>query len=153
MMRPHPRRNGRLRLNYHSAARGIALIEALVAVLILALGLLGTIALQARSTAALADSSTRAEATMAAEKLIGLMTTDQANLSAYTLVAGSGCGLRLLAWCNETRAHIPNATLQVAVAPAPSTDGYQAAITIGWTRRAGTAPNRYQVSAYIAQSP
>jgi type IV pilus assembly protein PilV len=132
------------------ATRGIALIEALVAILILALGLLGTVGLQARSYAALADTGMRAEATMAAEKLIGTMTTDQANLNTYALAAGDPCGTRLLPWCNETRAHIPNATCRVA--PALKTDGTRVMITIGWSRRAGTAPNRYSVSAYIAQS-
>jgi type IV pilus assembly protein PilV len=153
MPRPIPRRPGLpLSMQLPSSVRGIALIEALVAILILALGLLGTVGLQARSYAALADAGTRAEATMAAEKLIGTMTTDQANLNAYAVTAGGACGTRLLPWCNETRAHIPNATLQVDVAPALNTDGTRVVITIGWTRRAGTASNRYSVSAYIAQS-
>lgn len=131
-----------------SAVRGIALIEALVAIVILGLGLLGTVGLQARSYSALADSGMRAEATMAAEKLIGTMSTDQANLTDYVLAAGATPSDRLKPWYDETRAHIPGATMQVDVGAAPN--GSRVAITIGWTRRAGTAPNVHRVSAYIA---
>jgi type IV pilus assembly protein PilV len=135
-------------------ARGIALIEALVAIVILGLGLLGTVGLQARSYSALADTGTRAEATMAAEKLIGLMSTDLPNLPSYALAAGTvpAAGARIKPWYDETRAHIPGATVQVDVAAAPKTNGTRVAITITWARRAGTAPSQHRVSAYIAQS-
>jgi len=134
------------------ARRGIALIEALVAIVILGLGLLGTVALQARSYAALADSGMRAEATMATEKLIGLLTTDQANLASYALAPGGTPGARLQPWYDETVAHIPGAKVEVDLAPAPQTDGTQVVVTITWTRKAGAAPNMQRVSAYIAGS-
>jgi type IV pilus assembly protein PilV len=134
------------------AARGIALIEVLVAVVILGLGLLGTVGLQARTYAALADTGMRAEATMAAEKLIGLMTTDQANLAAYALAPGATPGARLQPWFSETRAHIPGAAIEVDVAPAAGADGTQVVVAISWTRKAGAAPSMHRVSAYIAQS-
>ena len=44
----------------HRSQHGIALLEAMIAIVILALGLLGTIGLQARSYSALADSAMRA---------------------------------------------------------------------------------------------
>jgi type IV pilus assembly protein PilV len=130
---------------------GIALVEAMVAILILALGLLGTIGMQARAYSALADAGMRAEATMAAEKLVGLMTTDQANLNSYALASGGTPGARLQPWYDETRAHIPNAQIAVAVNPAAGTNGTQVVVTIGWLRKAGTAPASHRVSAYIAQ--
>lgn len=132
--------------------RGIALVEAMVAVVILALGLLGTIAMQARSYSALADTGMRAEATMAAEKLVGLMTTDQANLASYALAAGGTPSARLQPWYDETRSHIPGAQIAVAISPAAKTNGTQVVVTIGWTHKAGTAPASHRVSAYIAQS-
>lgn len=134
------------------APRGIALIEVLVAIVILGIGLLGTVGLQARSYAALADTGARAEATMAAEKLIGLMTTDQTNLAAYALAPGNSPSTRLQPWYDETRSHIPGAKIEVDLAPATGTDGTQVVVTISWTRKAGTAPSTHRVSAYIAQS-
>lgn len=134
------------------ARRGIALVEVLVAIVILGIGLLGTVGLQARSYAALADSGARAEATLAAEKLIGMMTTDQTNLAAYALAPGATVGSRLQPWYDETRSRIPGAKIEVDLAPASNTDGTQVVVTITWTRKAGTAPSTHRVSAYIAQS-
>ena len=64
---------------------GIALLEAMLAIVILGIGLLGTIGLQARAYSALSDAGMRAEATMAGEKLLGVMTADAANLASYNL--------------------------------------------------------------------
>lgn len=136
---------------------GIALVEVLVAIVILGIGLIGTVALQARTYAALADTGERAEATMAAEQLIGQMTTDQANLAAYALAPHGSPSAQLQDWYNATLARIPGATVEVDVAPALSPDGPQVVgtevvVTIQWMRKAGTAPNSQRVSAYIAQS-
>jgi type IV pilus assembly protein PilV len=127
--------------------RGFALIEAMVAVVVLAVGLLGAIGLQARSLAALQDTAMRAEATMAAEKLIGLMSTDQANLGGYGYGGTGSVPASLAPWALETRTRIPNATFAVVVTPLIS--GSQVAVTIGWRRKAGTAANQYRVSAYV----
>lgn len=132
-------------------ARGIALVEVLVAIVILGIGLLGTIGLQARAYSALADSGMRAEATMAAEKLIGLMTTDQANLAAYAFAPGGTVSSRLQPWVDETRARIPGATIEVDESPAANTDGTEVVVTISWTRKAGLT-NQHRVVAYIAGS-
>ena len=64
---------------------GIALLEAMLAIVILGIGLLGTIGLQARAYSALSDAGMRAEATMAGEKLLGVMMADTANLAGYNL--------------------------------------------------------------------
>lgn len=126
---------------------GFALIEAMVAAVVLAVGLLATIGLQARSLAALQDTAMRAEATMAAEKLIGLMSTDAANLGAYAYGGTGSVPARIQPWVTDTRTRIPNATVVVAVTPLVS--GSQVALTIGWRRKAGTAANQYRVSAYV----
>jgi type IV pilus assembly protein PilV len=132
--------------------RGIALIEALVAVVLLGVGLLGIIGLQARSYSALSDTAMRAEATIAADKLLGTMATDQANLGSYVLAAGGVARTRLSPWYTETRTNIPNAAIQVAVAPVAGAARTQVTITISWARRAGTAANQHVITAYIANA-
>lgn len=131
---------------------GFALVEAMVAAVVLAVGLLGTIGLQARSLGALQDTAMRAEATMAAEKLIGMMTTDQANLSDYALASGATPSARLQPWVTETRSRIPNATFVVTVARTAGTTVSQVGVTIGWTRKAGSSANQYRVSTYLSQA-
>jgi type IV pilus assembly protein PilV len=128
--------------------QGMALIEALVAVVLLAIGLLGAIGMQARATGALADAGMRAEATIASDKLLGMMAVDLPNAGAYALAAGATPTTRLQPWYDETRGRIPNAGIVVAVTP--DTDRTRVAITISWTRKTGAAQNAHRVVSYLA---
>ncbi|WP_296952652.1 prepilin-type N-terminal cleavage/methylation domain-containing protein [uncultured Massilia sp.] len=129
--------------------RGMALIEALVAAVLLAIGLIGVIGLQARSQGALADAGMRAEAVIAANRLLGTMAVDQANLASYALAATGTPSARLQPWVDETRAHIPGAGMLVTVGAAA--DGRtRVAVTISWARKSGTAANAHSVVAYLA---
>jgi type IV pilus assembly protein PilV len=134
------------------AQGGFALIEALIAVAILAIGLIGTLGLQARSYAALQDSAMRTEATLAAESLLGIMATDQANLSAYAVVAGAAPSATLKPWYDETVAHIPAASIGVTVTPGAAAAGTRVDINIGWTRKTGAKANQHRITSYIAGS-
>lgn len=129
---------------------GVALLEALLAAVILAIGLLGTIGLQARAYSALSDAGMRAEATIAAEKLLGVMSTDQANLASYALAANGTPDARLLPWYNETRSRIPGAVIAVGVSAAAGTTRSEVDVSIKWTRKAGGPTNEHRVSSYIA---
>ena len=131
---------------------GIALLEALLAVVILAIGLLGTLGLQARAYSAMAEASTRAEATMAAEKLLGLMSNDQANLAAYAVVLGATPSTRLATWYAETQAAIPNAEIIVTVGPVAGTARSVITVSIAWTRKVGSPKNTHSMTAYVSQS-
>jgi Tfp pilus assembly protein PilV len=64
---------------------GAYLLEALIGMLIFALGVLGIVGLQAASLRTTTDSGLRAEAVFAASQLLGQMwTDDRANLAAYS---------------------------------------------------------------------
>ena len=128
--------------------QGMALIESIVAALLLAIGLLGAIGLQARSTSALADAGMRAEAAIAADKLLGMMAIDLPNAGAYALAADGAPTTRLQPWYDETRGRIPNAQIIVAVTPATSRTRVE--ITISWTRKTGAAQNAHRVVSYLA---
>ena len=134
---------------------GIALLEVLLAVLILAIGLLGTIGLQARAYTALSQADMRAAATIATEKLVGQMSTDQgvdqANLPGYAVAAGAAPPVALAVWHAETLAQIPGATITVAVTPDGTTQ-CKVDITISWVRKAGEAANQHKLTSYIAAS-
>lgn len=134
------------------AQRGVALLEALLAVLILAIGLLGTIGLQARAYSALSDASMRAEATMATERLLGLMNSDQANLTQYALASGGTPTARLATWYADTMAAVPGAVIVITVTPVAGSTRNAIGASISWTRKAGGPTNTHQLTAYIAQS-
>ena len=128
---------------------GLALLEALLAAVLLGLGLLGTIGLQARAYSALSDAGMRAEATIAAERLVGVMSTDAGNLGAYALAAGATPGTRLAPWYGATRKSIPGAAVTVTVAAAAAGLPANVTIAISWQRKAGAATNTHTVRAYI----
>src|SRR5438105_14442159 len=68
-------------VNSQQHQSGAYLLEALIGILIFALGVLGIVGLQAASLRTTADSGLRAEAVFAANQLLGLMWTDnEANL-------------------------------------------------------------------------
>jgi type IV pilus assembly protein PilV len=127
--------------------QGIALVEAMVAIVLLAIGLIGTVGMQARAMAALNDAGQRAEATMAAEKLLGVMNADAGNLANYALAMNGTPTPAIQPWVTETRTYIPGAKLSVVVTP--ETRRTQVDITIKWTRKAGDPENQHLVTAYI----
>ncbi|MET3131933.1 type IV pilus assembly protein PilV [Oxalobacteraceae bacterium GrIS 1.11] len=132
---------------------GIALLEAMLATLILAIGLVGAIGLQAKAYSLLSGAGARAEATIAAEKLIGVMNNDQANIAAYNLAAGGAPGAALQNWYDETRILIPNAAITVATGPAAAgIAGSKVVVSISWIRKTNEPTNSHTVTAYIAPS-
>jgi type IV pilus assembly protein PilV len=148
-----------MKLPVRPRQRGIALLEVLLAIVLLGIGVLGTIGLQARSYSALADTGLRAEATMAAEKLIGVVTNDQPNLAAYALAAGGTPSAALKPWVDETQGRIPGATLAVEVAAPTTTAAGTVKVTIGWMRKKGSGSitdaansSSYTVTSYLAPS-
>lgn len=131
---------------------GIALLEALLATVILAIGLLGTIGLQARAYSAMASAGARAEATIATEKLLGMMASDQTNLAAFALTPGDVPNQRLTAWYAETRSAIPNASISISVTPTAGTNRTVVVVSISWVRKAGEPTNTHSVTSYMAQA-
>lgn len=139
--------------------KGIALLEAMIATVILAIGLLGTIGLQARAYSAMNDASMRAEATIASEKLFGLMSTDVGNLPAYAMAAGGTPGVVLAKWVDEVKGSadnkgtVPGAVVSVAVAPlSGGTNSTAVTVKIAWTRKAGGPVNTNTMTSYLSGS-
>lgn len=68
-----------------SLQRGIMLVEGLIAVLVLSVGVLGLVGLQASMIKATADAKYRAEASFVAQQRLGMLWADRDNLPAYAV--------------------------------------------------------------------
>jgi len=133
--------------------RGVALLEAMIACVILAIGLLGTIGLQARAYSAMNDAGTRAEAVIASDKLFGMMNTDIGHLGSYALAAGAQPGAALAPWYADTIKAIPGATISVVMAAAPTGNSTAVTVKIVWKRKpTDVNGNQNVVTSYLAGS-
>jgi type IV pilus assembly protein PilV len=131
-------------MNVKARQNGVALIELMIAMVVLAIGLLGAVGLQARALSALSNASARVDATIAAEKVIGLMWTDQANLANYVWNSTGGTAAPAVIgnWMTETQALLPNATAVITVTPIAGSSATQVSIAITWQRRTGIAGDK-----------
>ncbi len=71
------------RMNMKSAQEGVAMVEAMVAILIFSMGILAIVGLQAAMVKNTSESKYRADASYIAQQRIGAMWADQANLNTY----------------------------------------------------------------------
>lgn len=129
-------------MNHKSCQVGISLIETLVAILILAFGVLGMVGLQAKAASALSESRSRAEAVISTEKLIALIWSDQANAANYSSDSTSNTQARVN-WLTELQKNLPGATAKVTITPTTPVAGTtrnQVDITICWKHRGDPAP-------------
>lgn len=123
---------------------GFAMIEALIALLVFSLAVLGLVGMQASLARATASAKYRAEAAYLASDLIGRMWVDAANLANYK---GTACGSQPMcdAWLDKVSAALPSATTDISIclsSDPSSTDcqdafGYtsvnRVTITISWS--------------------
>lgn len=72
-----------------AAQRGVALLEALIAVLVFSIGILALIGLQAFAVKSSADAKYRADASYLASQVINQVWVDQANIANYALNANA----------------------------------------------------------------
>ena len=141
------------------AQAGSFLLEALIAILIVALGILGLVGLQARAIQNSDDSQYRSEAAFLANDLLGRMwVSNQANLVAD--FAAASAGIPYTDFKAFVFARLPGASAvavtnpDVTVAPRflDPTMGYEVAITIFWKppgEPPGSPPHRYQTGATV----
>ncbi|MCH8499298.1 MAG: type IV pilus modification protein PilV [Marinobacter sp.] len=140
---------------------GIALVEILVAVVILGVGLLGLAALQVRSTQMVNEAQYRSQAILLAEDLIERIRANQglgrANVAAYNglaVGAGDACNPNFVPpggnlatqdraeWTNSVSCLLPVGTARVQVNAAART----VTVNMGWVDRIGDARSSLTVN-------
>ena len=137
-------------------ARGFMLIEALVAMLIFAFGVLGVVGLQASMTRAQTQSKVRADASLLAQRLIGTMWADSGNLAQYT-TASCSSNTRCSQWATEVASLLPNgtATMSLATLVTDATTGQalsvETTITLYWTPP-GDSQHKFTTISSVARN-
>jgi len=119
---------------------GFAMFEALIALLIVSLGVLGVVGLQASMTRAQSSAIYRADASFLAQALIGEMWSDVTNLSQYD---STNCQAACTAWQRRVASRLPGGNATVTVTAAGGVT-----IVIRWTPP-GDSSNRYTTSTSI----
>ena len=114
--------------------RGMGLLDALVALAILAFGLLGMTRLQARMVAQATETQTRMTAMQLGDELLNLALVDTANRHCYTVPQEGECGNatakdRAAKWETRAKAALPGEPTVGAVLDA--TD--RMTVTLTWT--------------------
>ena len=143
-----------------SAQRGSFLLEALISVLIVALGILGLIGLQARALQNVDDAQYRAEAAFLANSLLGQMWVyDPAKLKADFDSSGGGAPyLEFKSWVGQrlpganSVAPAPVVTVDAAGNPPITATSHNVLIQVFWIAPgdvAGTPAHRYEFEGTV----
>ncbi len=130
------------------AQHGVALLEAMIAILIFAFGVLGLVGLQANSVTFLSDARDRVDASQLAAQLAATMQVTAAGELLDLAYNGSGAvPAGLAAWVTEVERKMPGAASAAArpiIAVASSAGGpgagetiYSVAITVRWQPPSG----------------
>lgn len=123
----------------------MSLTEVLVSTVIFAVGILGLLSANATAFQTFSDAKYRVDAALLADKLIGEIWVDRANVASYAYFPGGPQWVRLSPWLNEVNRTLPAADATVAVA------GTQVSVTVTW-QPAG-AQRRQHVAIATLQEP
>ena len=126
------------------SARGVALIEALVGLLIFSFGVLGLIGLQATMSKAQTGAKFRADASNLTAELLGVMWSDSAGNQSKYATANCDDYARCADWKRKLVAQLPAATPTLTV---DATSG-EVDVSIEWTQP-GEGKHRYTTSAMV----
>ncbi len=125
---------------------GFALMEALVAMLVFALGILGMVGLQASMTREQTAAKLRSDAAYLANELVGTMWGDIPNLGQYTSANCNGYA-RCRDWLNKVAATMPGGSATLPVVN-PAANNGDVAITVIWTLPSGER-HQYTVATTV----
>ncbi|MGE5386021.1 MAG: type IV pilus modification PilV family protein [Betaproteobacteria bacterium] len=125
---------------------GVAMLEVLISILMLALGVLALVGLQASMNVNATESKYRAEASFLANQLVGQMWVDQVNLDKYAVSAGT-CSQSYTActnWIAGVANRLPSGGADVTI------NGTAVTISVTWQTPGGGLPHSYQLNAIVA---
>lgn len=122
--------------------RGVGLIDALIALAILAFGLLAMTRFQGRMVAQTTEVQSRAAAIGLADELMSTALVDPANLACYTVPASDTCGNAVArantdAWASRVTTRLPGAASVTATVA-----GTRLVVVLNWTGKDSEEPRQ-----------
>jgi len=138
----------------HALQRGSFMLEALIALLIVALGILGLVGLQARAVQNIGDAQYRSEAAFLSNDLLSRMwTSNQANLVADFESTGSGTPYDEFKTIVQARlpkiSTTPDPDVTVTARFGDPTMGHDVVITVFWQPPGDLQQHRYQTGGTV----
>ncbi len=146
---------------------GVMLLEALIAILIFSLGVLGVVGMQASAIAASRDAKYRTDAALLANEIIGQMwVSDRRGTALETNFEGTGGtgGTSYTTWNTDVASKLPGATAnpsEIAVVPGAITPGanpgtnvfapHQVTVRVRWMSPGDGSAHQYVVQTLITQ--
>jgi type IV pilus assembly protein PilV len=134
------------------AARGIVLLDAMIAIVLFSIGILGMLAMQAGATKLAGDAKYRADAAMHADQLIAQMWSSAGNPALLTQFV-SPAGTSYIAWAKTLNCADPSAsatclpgvttTANLPVVTVDNANANMVTITISWQPPNGTGLHNY----------
>jgi type IV pilus assembly protein PilV len=133
----------------HSRQRGVGLLEPLIAIVILAFGLLGLAKFQLGMMAQTTDAQARLSASSAAEDLLTQVRIDLGNVACYQLPAAGACTSpfaqsQAAAWSARVQQSLPG-----FVSASAATSGNQFTVTMTWTGKTANDVRTHTVTTDV----
>ena len=149
--------SNRTRRARHSPQRGSFMLEALIALLIVSLGILGTVGLYARSMQNVDDAKFRGEAALLANTLVGQMwVSDPHPAPLLAQFDDTAMGPGYVEFAALVAQRLPNSVAPiVTVTPGPTPASSNVVITIQWRHpgdKAAAGPRQFDLNATIGSN-
>lgn len=131
------------RLLSRRRARGVTLIDALIALVILSFGLIGMTRLQTRALSQATESQERLRAAVFVDQMLSSVIVDAGNRDCYRVPAGGTCGSTTAStfasnWKTEVEGNLPNGTATSVL------NGNQLTVTVTWTGKESQVTRTHQ---------
>lgn len=161
-MRPNSirsKRAGRTGQDSQRGKRGQAgsvILEAMIAILIFSIGILGLIGMQVTAVGNVSDAKYRADASFAADKIIGQIWASRvpATMGGLSVMIvdptyaypGAGANAFVTAWAASEVGALPQGSAVIAIEPVSQ---QQVTVTLSWLPPRAPAPHVHTAVAYI----
>jgi type IV pilus assembly protein PilV len=135
-------------LSLASRQHGAALLEALLAVLVFAFGVLALVGLQANATQATTKAKFRADAGLLASQCVAEIWLDRASL----ISSPTNCTCPMAAKAAAANNNLPNGAVTPACTTITVNSDYQVTVTVTWQGPNDSGANTHQAIAHITSN-